>query len=391
MIKKLRCQYGISIIILMMVLTVSVILNGCTQLVATKAPSPVPTEPSRIALLLPLSGNLATSSQAIRNGFFAAYNQDKQQNIKAPTILVIDTTHGDIINFYQQAVHAGAKVVVGPLTKEDVTRLAQWGRLSVPTVALNSIGVGPVRNLYQFGLSPIDEAQQAALHAWTDGYRQALVVAPNNAWGHDNANVFIEQFRRYGGNVIDSAYYNDQASLDPMIRQLLQVNAAVVNNKNVPSIRKRRQDADMIFLIAQPQVARQIKPLLNYYYASDLPIYATSHVYQGIPNPTADTDLNGIQFCDMPWTVTPQHMVPVSLRRLRNNIIQLWPDTFAAEPRLFALGIDSYDIISLLNNMQTSSRYLVDGATGMLHLNAEQRIVRQLYWARFQQGVASPL
>src|SRR5205823_5983563 len=100
------------------------------------------------------------------------------------------------------------------------------------------------------------------------------------------------------------------------IRQLLWVNTAVVNNKAVPSAQKRRQDADMIFMIAPPEYARQIKPLLNYYYAGNLPIYATSHVYQGIPNAALDNDLNGIQFCDMPWTINQGLLVPGSLNGL---------------------------------------------------------------------------
>lgn len=370
----------------------SFFLAGCSEMPASLRASsfsqtPVPNTPNKVALLLPLSGGLASSSQAIRNGFFAAYYHHKQESLTAPEIQVFDTTQGDIISIYQQAVHQGAKVIIGPLTKDDVIKLAQWNQLSVPTLALNSIGVGPIHNLFQFGLSPIDEAQQAALRAWTDGYRQTLVLAPNTSWGHANANVFIQQFQQYGGTVVDQAYYNDQSSLDPTIRQLLQINSSIINNKRASSLHKRRQDADMIFLIAPPEFARQIKPLLNYYFAGDLPVYATSHVYQGVPNPSLDGDLNGIQFCDMPWTINSQNLVPGYLNNVRSNIMQAWPDSFAAQPRLYALGVDAYDVIALLQNMQASPRYIVDAATGMLTLTSQQRISRQLYWAHFQNGV----
>lgn len=370
-------------------------LHGCGQIykggMIGQSPTPVPTTPNRIALLLPLSGSLAAEGQAIRNGFFAAYYQDKQQQAHSPEIQVIDTNQGDIVALYQQAVHQGARVVVGPLLKEDVERLASSGRITVPTLALNSIGVGPIKNLYQFGLSPIDEAQQAALRAWTDGYRQALVIAPNTDWGHVNANVFVQQFQQYGGRVAGQAFYYNQSDLDSSIRQLLLVNSSIVNNKAVASSQKRRQDADVIFMMAPPEFARQIKPLLNYYYAGNLPIYATSHVYQGIPNVSLDNDLNGIQFCDMPWTINQGHLVPGSLNRLHDKIVAVWPDEFAAQPRLYALGVDAYNIIGRLNNMMASPRYIVDAATGMLYLNSQQRIVRQLYWARFDQGVPRPL
>src|SRR5690554_7108230 len=64
---------------------------------------------------------------------------------------------------------------------------------------------------------------------------------------------------------------------------------------------RRRQDADWLFLVALPQQARQIKPTLAFNFASDLPVYSTSHVYSGEPNPSKDRDLNGIVFCDTPW------------------------------------------------------------------------------------------
>lgn len=379
----------------LLILMASFFLHGCGQIytggLGQQAPSSIPVQANRIALLLPLSGSLAAQGQAIRNGFFAAYYQDKQQQSKAPEIQVIDTSQGDIIALYQQAIRQGARIVVGPLLKEDVERLAQWNHLTVPTLALNSIGVGPIRNLYQFGLSPIDEAQQAALRAWTDGYRQALVIAPNTDWGHANANIFAQQFQQYGGRVAGQAFYYNQTDLDSSIRQLLWVNTAIVNNKRIPSSQKRRQDADMVFMIAPPEFARQIKPLLNYYYAGNLPIYATSHVYQGVLNPSLDNDLNSIEFCDMPWTINQGHLVPGSLNRLHDKIVSVWPDEFAAQPRLYALGVDAYDILGQLNNMVASSRYIVDAATGMLYLNSQQRIVRQLYWARFEQGVPRPL
>ncbi len=52
----------------------------------------------------------------------------------------------------------------------------------------------------------------------------------------------------------------------------------------------------MVFLLSYPSKARQIMPLLKYYYAGDVPVYATSSVYTGGVNVMKDRDLNGIIF-----------------------------------------------------------------------------------------------
>ena len=48
-------------------------------------------QPKHIALLLPLTGNLASSGQAVREGFMAAYYQTLQKGYEVPTISIIDT------------------------------------------------------------------------------------------------------------------------------------------------------------------------------------------------------------------------------------------------------------------------------------------------------------
>ncbi|WP_204324437.1 penicillin-binding protein activator, partial [Stenotrophomonas maltophilia] len=41
---------------------------------------------------------------------------------------------------------------------------------------------------------------------------------------------------------------------------------------------RSRSDVDMIFLIANPAQARQIKPTFAFHYAGKIPVYATSQV-----------------------------------------------------------------------------------------------------------------
>ena len=121
----------------------------------------------------------------------AAYYQSLPQDSLAPTIRIVDTNGGDIVALYRQAVAEGAKMIVGPLSKEEGMQLLQAGPLTVPTLMLNTLPVTKTAdNLYQLGLSPEDEVKQVAAKAWQDGKKKAVIIVPASAWGQRVAQVF---------------------------------------------------------------------------------------------------------------------------------------------------------------------------------------------------------
>ena len=135
----------------------------------------------------------------------------------------------------------------------------------------------------------------------------------------------------------------------------------------------------MIFLVAYPSVARQIKPLLNYYFANDIPVYATSSVYGGSPNTQKDRDLNGIIFCDMPW-IFSHHIKSEN-----------WPEQFNSYDRLYALGMDSFALGTQLNQLRLFPAMGVSDKSGIVYLTPNQRIARMLAFGQFKQGLAESI
>lgn len=329
----------------------------------------------QIGLLLPQSGNLSQASSTIRSGMMAAYYQNSSTN--RPTINLYNANNS--VSAYQQAVQAGSRWVVGPLAKPQVYALANTS-LSQPVLALNFIDQ-PIKNdkLYQFALSPQDEAAQVANKANEAGYRRALIIAPATDWGRNTAQAFAQQWQQKNGVIIDSFYYANQASLDPGIKHLLQIKAGA--NKQAPMA--HRQDSDMIFLLADPVTARQINPLLSFYYAGNLPVYATSLVYAGRPNPGLDNDLNGIRFCDMPFILEPQS---VQSLQASNLFRQVNPHVTSQSYRLFAFGYDAYHLTLLLPQLSHDPNQGYPGLTGLLYLSNNQQIKRKLVWAEFKNG-----
>jgi outer membrane PBP1 activator LpoA protein len=148
---------------------------------------------------------------------------------------------------------------------------------------------------------------------------------------------------------------------------------------------KPRDDVDMVFMAAMPFEARQIPPLLRFYFASSWPVYATASVYSGTPNPKVDQDLNGVTFCDIPWLIeVPRHH---KMGTQDDAMMQLWPSEPRPQTRLYAMGVDAYELVPLLSGMARQNGYALDGATGILTLNSRQQVQRTLPCTQFVRGV----
>jgi uncharacterized protein (TIGR00252 family) len=353
--------------------------------------------PAAIALLLPLSGNLGGAGTAIRDGFLAAHYSLGQQDEKT-VIRVYDTTAGggDIWTVYKRAVEDGAAFIVGPLTKETVSALARAGQLDVPALALNfadDADTQTPQNLYQFGLSPEDEARQVAERASIDGLTHAVAIVPEGDWGSRVIKAFSERFQQLGGQVLQQERYNGADSdFSAPIRQMLNLDQSRdrynllrrITGRDIKFEPRRRKDVDFVFMAAFPRQARLIAPQLRFYHAADLPVYATSHAYTGVPDSRDDRDMDGVTFCDTPWTLAGADAEP-----LRQTIAQAWPQSMENYARLLALGVDAYNILPYLEWLKHEPYERFAGETGSLYIDANNRIHRSLQWARFVGGNAT--
>ena len=135
----------------------------------------------------------------------------------------------------------------------------------------------------------------------------------------------------------------------------------------------------MIFIAATPRDARQLKPQFKFHYAGELPVYATSHAYTGKLDKNADRDIDDLYYCDMPWILNPGNQIKQSLNRY-------WPEQ-ERHSRLFALGVDAYNIIPFLGRLQAKSYERFSGQTGNIYLDPFKRLHRELLWAQFIRGV----
>ncbi|MFV1983850.1 MAG: penicillin-binding protein activator [Thiohalomonadales bacterium] len=349
--------------------------------------------PKHIALLLPLNGKFSKAAEAIRDGFIASYYQNK--SVTDLTIRIYDssTFTNNILELYTNAQKNGAEFIVGPLNKKSVQLLAQQDSIPVPTLALNYTQQPETtpNNLFQFGLSPEEEAIQIAERTWLDGYVSAAALVPAGPWGQRVLQAFTKRWEQLGGRIAEYQTYN--ASVNDYtvpIRKLLNIDESRERYRTIRRLVKqsikytprRRQDIDFIFLGAYPRQARQIRPQLKFFHAAKVPIYATSHIFTGNLNPEKDRDMDGIIFGDMPWVLSENS----SNNSIRSEIEEYITTSGKQLQRLYALGIDAFNIIAAINPLKTYSYERYDGETGSLSIDESNRVNRQLTWVRFRSG-----
>ncbi|MDI5922014.1 penicillin-binding protein activator [Halomonas sp. LR5S13] len=330
-------------------------------------------EVNHIAVFLPESGPLAGIAGAIREGIRTHHLEGVDSGAR---LSFLDSSHGDLEALYREASESGAQVVIGPLDKDAVSELEQRERVPLPTLALN-YGRGD-RNralgLFQYGLSAEDEARQAAHRAWVDGHRLASLLVPDNDWGRRVGEAFWKAWRDQGGEVANAVRYNPESSATESARR------AVTNPQ-----------PDMLFLLALPDYARQVPPTLDYYDSGDLPIYATSHLFEGRLQPRLDHDLDDVLFADIPWQIPDAAVGGVEALPFLDSYRRLREESDPAMFRLMAMGVDAYELARRLPQLQAISGSELFGATGTLSPGDDGRIQRRLPWARFLNGVPQPV
>jgi len=345
---------------------------------------------TKIALLLPQEGQLAGVARALRDGFMAAHFQAQQSGQAVPAVQVFDSSRiSSLDDFYRQAQAAGVQLVIGPLEKPLVKKLAAYPQLPITTLALNYADAGQKAppQLFQFGLAAEDEAREVSRRARADGMVRAVALVPSGEWGDRVLAAYRKDWEANGGTLLAAERIAQPIALAQQIAELFQLRQSEGRAKslqstvggNIAAQPSRRQDIDFIFLASTPQQAQQIKPTLNFQYAGDVPVYATSNLYSASGDVNQYNDMTGIRFCETPWLLD-------SSNSLRQQVVQQWPQAAGSLGRLYAMGVDAYSLAPRLGQLKALPDNRVEGLSGSLSMNANQRIERQLPWAEFAGG-----
>jgi len=353
--------------------------------------------PAQVAVLLPTEGGLAAASMAIRDGILSAY-------LEQPGEAVIrfyssGQTPESAIAAYLQAREDGAMQIIGPLRISSTRALSGLEGLLVPVLLLNEPATDMPANLPGYrqresivsslSLSQTGEAAAIAGRALAQGQMRALVLVPDSSWGARIEAAFTTEFERGEGQISAITRFNRAASdQSAMLTQMLEIDQSKQRKTDLQALlgvpltfeASRRNDFDFIFLAANPAEGRELKPLLRFHDAGDIPVYAMGRVYSGLPNRNSDLDLNDIVFPSTPWQLRAASeavVIPASVRG-------------GAYGNLYALGQDSWRLLPWIPLMQKDPDLWYPGDLGPLRIQADGRFYREPAWAQFSSGRPRP-
>ena len=350
--------------------------------VTREQPQKVP----HLALLLPVTGRTEGAAASVRAGFLAAYYQaPAAQRLR---VRVYDTGAQSIAEVLQHATAAGAELIVGPLTREEVIAAAQFTDTRPLVLALNFLPPetpSPAR-FYQYALSPEDEARLVARRILADHHRRGIALAPAGDWGTRVLAAFRQELESGGGELIATATIEPgRTDYSEAVTQSLGISASQARARRLEGLLgtklqfepRRRADIGFIFSPAPANTERLLRPQLRFHFAGDIPTYATSSAFE--PDVRANQDLDGLMFPDMPWMLGGDLAEAV-----RGATRDAWPNGGLARSRLFAFGFDAYRLAVALRNRPNDVN--IDGLTGRLSFDAEHRVRRELNWAQLHDG-----
>ena len=364
--------------------------------------------PVRIALFLPFSGLLANAGETVRDGFLSAYLVSGAPSRQS--IHIYDTAAASVAALYRQALEDGADAIVGPLSKENAADM--WALdPTVPTLTLNTVAARDQERSHpiQFALTVEDEARAIAKRVVEDGRRRVIVLRSGENWTTRAFTVLSDHLasgapagassNRQGHGLpadmapvdtqlVSSGVFEAGADITSVVGETLLIEASKqrhlrlqrVAGRAVEFTPRRRRDVDAVIALIEGGQLASLKPALEFHFASDLPIYASSQAGRDVPN---REDLELLRICDMPWRLFPPPM--------KAEMREAFPNHRGTADALFAFGLDAYRLVNQMSRLTASPDSRIMGSTGILQLAPDGVIRREPVWALVEEGRFVPL
>jgi outer membrane PBP1 activator LpoA protein len=321
--------------------------------------------PNQLAVLLPITGNLATPAASVRDGILAGYFAE---NRRRPAIKVYDTagTADGVQRAATQAVADGAQMILGPLTRDEVGAIFSQTDLGVPVIALNHGPTPPTPGNASFSLSPEEEGFVAADHLADRHVLKVFAVSQHDDTAQRTLAAFREQLRKRGGDIVAE----------------LSVDGSTMDASAIPqALAKATAPPDGIFLALRAAPARLVAAQISTSSISSLPRISSSLILSGGGNSRLDSLFDGIELPALPWLLDQRPLLPIP-----DSLAKSMPSARGAAQSLFAFGMDAWKLAAYYDRLSSDPAFSISGATGVLRLDSYGTVQREPTWAVFSGG-----
>ncbi len=342
--------------------------------------------PRSIYVLLPLSSRYRKAAEAVKAGIdreHALNNSSYRPNV---SYYDIGDNPLQIGQYYAAALRSGADFIIGPIGKiysNEVNLNSGYSRNSgratqVPMLMLG--GDQPLNNgNLRLSLSPEIEGQRVAERAWLDGHLSAGVLMANSQQSQRAVRGFTQKWLALGGKLNSTTEYSTQKFDHSVeLKHLFGIHKSEQRHRQLsqtlgfqPKFSPyQRGDIDFVFMASDSKSGRIVRPQINFFTNSQLPVYSTSSIYNGIEDKINNIDLDQTLFPVMPWVVRSANVSP-----------------YAGQLNmLHAAGMDAYRVASSYSVLRDNPDIAISGNTGQLQIANSGEVLYRAAWARFVEG-----
>ena len=244
-------------------------------------PSAAYTGELRVAVILPLSGELQTFGDDIYNGVVIAGDQYRSETGNKLAIQSFDTK-GDPVNaarIVSELSNSSFDVAIGPLTSDEAeVASAAVGCGDLPLLAPAATQAGlTMLSQSAFQLSPNIELQGAEMAEYAVHTLHADSAAIITSTGTDDnrmADAFAERFTQLGGTIVATEYYRPRdrdfgdyiRDIKAILLGLHQDSTFFINDRgDTLDADGLPANIDCLYLPGQPTMLKQLLPQINFY------------------------------------------------------------------------------------------------------------------------------
>ncbi|AXG49935.1 penicillin-binding protein activator [Photorhabdus laumondii] len=349
------------------------------------------------------STNMSPSEGAIINSAIPATQTTPviaNAPINTQQVKIYDTTSQPLENLFIQAKQDGVNLIVGPLLKPDVVKLVQINA-ALNMLVLNELdNAQPHSNICYFSLSPEDEAKNAAEHIWQQQKQNPLILVPRGTFGDRIANAFAQEWQKQGGHTVLQQTFGSSAELKQLINRGTgirltgtavnvtsnQPTSIAIGDLEIPQINtdvvptSTGGSVDAVYIVSTLDELTLIKTMIDMAISSrDKPaLYASSRSNQAGVGPDFRLEMEGMQFSDIP-------LIAGANLPLMQQAVSKFANDYSLM-RLYAMGIDAWSLANQFSQVQLQSDFHLNGASGVLSVQENCTIFRQLSWMQYHQG-----
>jgi len=212
----------------------AMLLAACSSVVprtqAPPAPPPPVTEPGldkglpvdtarhRVALLVPMTGPNAGVGRSIANATTMALLDTKTERLRITTY---DTGKGAAAAA-QRALAEGSKLILGPLTADEVKQAAPIARAAnVPIISYsNDVSVAG-NGVWLLGYMPEQSIDRVVSYARSRGLANFAALVPKGVYGERAGSAFLARVKAAGGTLVAMETFDrSPASVQAAVKRL---------------------------------------------------------------------------------------------------------------------------------------------------------------------------